>query len=64
MTSCIVGNKIRAMGPDLLELFPFVLAILIAVAGGISQGGHALWKTGKMVKKTPCREKSGNLKFC
>ena len=31
------------------------------------QGGHKLWKTGKtgkMVKKIPCREKSGNLKFC
>ena len=31
------------------------------------QGGHALWKTGKtgkMVKKFPCRKKSGNLKFC
>ena len=24
MTSCIVGKKIRAMGPGLLELFPFV----------------------------------------
>ena len=29
-----------------------------------NQGGHTLWKTGKMVKKIPCREKSGNLKFC
>ena len=25
MTSCIVGKKIEAMGPDPLELFPFVL---------------------------------------
>ena len=25
MTSCIVGKKIRAMGPDPLELFPFVV---------------------------------------
>ena len=25
MTSCIVGKKIRAMGPGLLELFPFVV---------------------------------------
>ena len=33
MTSCIVGKKIRAMGPGPLELFPFVvLAILIAMA--------------------------------
>ena len=24
MTSCIVGKKIKAMGPGLLELFPFV----------------------------------------
>ena len=33
MTSCIVGKKIRAMGPGPLELFPFVvLAILMAMA--------------------------------
>ena len=25
------------------------------------QGGHGLWKTGKMMKKIPCVEKSGNL---
>ena len=32
MTSCIVGKKIRAMGPGPLELFPFVvLAILMAM---------------------------------
>ena len=30
----------------------------------LNQCGHALWKTGKMVKKIPCREKSRNLKFC
>ena len=29
-----------------------------------AQGGLTLWKTGKMVKKNPCREKSGTLKFC
>ena len=30
MTSCIVGKKIRAMGPGPIELFPFVvLAILM-----------------------------------
>ena len=35
MTSCIVGKKIRAMGPGPLELFPFVvLAILMAMGGG------------------------------
>ena len=28
------------------------------------QGGHALWKTGKMVKKNPRTEKSGNLILC
>ena len=34
MTSCIVGMKIRAMGPGPLELFSFVvLAILMAMAG-------------------------------
>ena len=33
MTSCIVGKKIRAMGPGPLELSPFVvLAILMAKA--------------------------------
>ena len=33
MTSCIVGKKIRAMGPRPLQLFPFVvLAILMAMA--------------------------------
>ena len=33
MTSCIVGKKIRAMGPGPLELFPFVvLATLMAMA--------------------------------
>ena len=33
MTSCILGKKIRAMGPGPLELFPFVvLAILMAMA--------------------------------
>ena len=33
MTSCIVGKKIRVMGPGPLELFPFVvLAILMAMA--------------------------------
>ena len=32
MTSCIVGKKIRAMGPGPSELFPFVvLAILMAM---------------------------------
>ena len=32
MTSCNVGNKIRAMGPGHLELFPFViLAIEICI---------------------------------
>ena len=34
MTSCIVGKKIRAMGPGPLGLFPFVvLAIVMAMAG-------------------------------
>ena len=32
MTSCIVGKKIRAMGPGPLELFPFVvLAIKVCI---------------------------------
>ena len=32
MTSCIVENKIRAMGPGPLELFPFVvLAIKLCI---------------------------------
>ena len=38
MTSCIVGKTIRAMGPGPFELFSFVvLAILMAMAGGISE---------------------------
>ena len=38
MTSCIVGKKIRAMGPGPIELFSFVvLAILMAIARGISE---------------------------
>ena len=33
MASCIVGKKIRAVGPGPLELFPFVvLSILMAMA--------------------------------
>ena len=28
MTSCIVGKKIRAMGPGPLELFPFVVVAI------------------------------------
>ena len=39
----------------------------VKVSHSLLQGGHVLWKTGKtgkMVKKIPCREKSGNLKFC
>ena len=36
MTSCIVGKKIRAMGPGPLQLFPFVLlAILMAMVAFI-----------------------------
>ena len=32
MTSCIVGKKVRAMGPGPLELFPFVvLAIKLCI---------------------------------
>ena len=44
MTSCIVGKKIRAMGPGPIELFPFVvLAILMAMAGGISEHMLTSW---------------------
>ena len=44
MTSCIVGKKIRAMGPGPSELFPFVvLAILMAMAGGISEHMLTSW---------------------
>ena len=46
MTSCIVGKKIRAMGPGPLELFSFVgLAILMAMAGGISEHMLTSWST-------------------
>ena len=29
MTSCIVGKKIRAMGPGPLELFPIVVLVVL-----------------------------------
>ena len=46
MTSCILGKKIRAMGPGPLELFPFVvLAILMAMAGGISENMLTSWSS-------------------
>ena len=52
MTSCIVGKKIRAMGPGPLELFPFVvLAILMAMAF-------------TCVKDISGTTLSRNLKFC
>ena len=46
MTSCIVGKRIRAMGPGPLELFSFVvLAILMAMAGGISEHMLTSWSS-------------------
>ena len=46
MTSCIVRKKIRAMGPGPLELFPFVvLAILMAMAGGMSEHMLSSWSS-------------------
>ena len=46
MTSCIVGKKIRAMEPGPLELFSFVvLAILMAMAGGISEHMLTSWSS-------------------
>ena len=46
MTNCIVGKKIRAMGPGPLELFSFVvLAILMAMAGGISEHMLTSWSS-------------------
>ena len=51
MTSCVVGKKIRAMGPGPLELFPFVvLAILMAMAGGISEHMLTSWSSLKTVQ--------------
>ena len=48
MTSCIVGKKIWAMGPGPLEIFPFVvLAILMAMAGGISEHMLTSWSSSK-----------------
>ena len=50
MTSCIVGKKIRAMGPGPLELFPFVvLAILMAMAEGISEHMLTSWSSLKTI---------------
>ena len=49
MTSCIVGKTIRVMGPGPLEFVPFVvLAILIAIAGGISEHMLTSWSSWKM----------------
>ena len=46
MTNCIVGKKISAMGPGPLELFSFVvLAILMAMAGGISEHMLTSWSS-------------------
>ena len=46
MTSCIVGKKIGAVGPGPLELFPFVvLAVLMAMAGGISKRMLTSWSS-------------------
>ena len=51
MTICIVGKKIRAVGPGPLELFPFVvLAILMAMAGGISEHMLTSWSSLKTVQ--------------
>ena len=48
MTSCILGKKIRAMGPGPLELFPFVvLAVLMAMARGISEHMLISWSSSK-----------------
>ena len=50
MTSCIVGKRIRAMGPGPLELFPFVvLAILMAMAGGISEHMLTSWSSANSI---------------
>ena len=46
MTNCIVRKKIRAMRPGPLELFSLVvLAILMAMAGGISEHMLTLWSS-------------------
>ena len=46
MTSCIMGKNIRVIGPDPLELFFFVvLAILMAMAGGISEHMLTSWSS-------------------
>ena len=44
--SCIVGKKIRAMGPGPLELFPsVVLAIVMAMTGVISEHMLTSWSS-------------------
>ena len=46
MTRCIVGKKITVMGPGPLELFPFVvLVILMAMAVGISEHMLTSWSS-------------------
>ena len=47
-----MGKKLRAMGPGPLQLYPFVvLAILMAMAGGISEHMLTSWSSlsGKML---------------
>ena len=53
MTICFVGKKIRAMEPGPLELFPFVvLAVLIAMAGGISEHMLTSWSSFFYTRQT------------
>ena len=55
------------MGPVVQSVVSLTSSLRVISLTVLVQGGHALWKTGKtgkMVKKIPCREKSGNLKFC
>ena len=55
MTSCIVGKKIRAIGPGPLDLFPFiVLAILMAMAGGISEHMLTSWSSFVFSYRSVC----------
>ena len=56
MTSCIVGKKIRAMGPGPLGLFPFVvLAIVMAMAGGISEHMLTSWSSLNLILCLLCK---------
>ena len=59
MTSCIVGKKIRAMGPGPLELFPFVVLVSLCCSAYLCEISQELlylesWNFVHMTSMTSC----------